>query len=131
MRNTIGQFIAGAVSENRQPIGTIRIRTRYKRKGLKRNYIKIGIPNTWVENARAVWEAENGLILKGMGIHHIDGNSLNDDISNLRLVSKAEHLAIHRPEFAERALAGFIAARRRLRWSTKSLTKTNRRHDLK
>ena len=30
-------------------------------------------------------------------VHHIDGNKLNNDISNLKIVTRAEHVAIHGP----------------------------------
>ena len=130
MRDAKGRYVAGVVSENSQPVGTLRMRTRHKRGGQQRYFRKIAHPKKWVENARFVWEESNGVIPRGYGIHHIDGNSLNDELTNLSLVSKAEHLEIHRPEFADKALSGFIAARKRLRWSTKSKTKSNRRGDI-
>lgn len=34
-------------------------------------------------------------------VHHIDGNKLNNDISNLQLVTRAEHINIHRKELLE------------------------------
>lgn len=44
---------------------------------------------------RYVWEFYNGKIPKGYEIHHIDFDRGNNDISNLQLVSKAEHRKIH------------------------------------
>ena len=44
---------------------------------------------------RYVWEKHNGPIPKGCHIHHIDGNPLNNDISNLRCVTPFEHAGEH------------------------------------
>lgn len=57
-----------------------------------------------------------------MGVHHKDRNKLNDDVSNLELCSKAEHLDEHREEFAEKCVSALVHARREKRWSTKSKT---------
>ena len=45
-----------------------------------------------------VWDENNpdDLRQKWMVIHHIDENPLNDDISNLQLMTKAEHMRLHR-----------------------------------
>jgi hypothetical protein len=110
------------------PVGTVRVRTRYERGGIKRAYVKVAEPNVWRLRAMVVWEQHHGPIPAGMGIHHRDEDTLNDDINNLEAVSKAEHLAIHRPAFKDRAIASFIRARRERRWSTKSATKRVGRH---
>ena len=44
---------------------------------------------------RFVWEENNGVIPKGYEIHHIDFNKSNNNISNLIMLSKKEHLEIH------------------------------------
>lgn len=44
---------------------------------------------------RLVWEKYNGEIPDGYQIHHIDGNKLNNDISNLQLLSAEEHTRLH------------------------------------
>lgn len=44
---------------------------------------------------RLIWEKHNGEIPKGYQIHHIDGNKLNNDISNLQLISAEEHTRLH------------------------------------
>uniref|UniRef100_A0A6M3KH51 Putative homing endonuclease n=1 Tax=viral metagenome TaxID=1070528 RepID=A0A6M3KH51_9ZZZZ len=97
---------------------TIRTRNRYG-KITKRRYIKTGNGNQWKLYSKYLWEQKYGKIPIGLGVHHIDGNPLNDTISNLALISKAQHLAIHRPEFSAKALAAFITTRRKIRWSTK------------
>ena len=40
---------------------------------------------------RDVWRAQHGPIPKGKDVHHIDRNPANNHISNLALMSKAEH----------------------------------------
>ena len=40
---------------------------------------------------RAVWEHFNGEIPKEYVVHHVDGDKSNNDISNLTLLTKAEH----------------------------------------
>lgn len=44
---------------------------------------------------RAVWEHFNGEIPKGYVVHHVDLNPENNDISNLTLLTKAEHRKLH------------------------------------
>ena len=41
---------------------------------------------------RVVWEYHHGEIPKGYHVHHKDGNSHNNDISNLSLVNQSLHL---------------------------------------
>lgn len=48
---------------------------------------------------RVIWEECNGPIPKGMVVHHIDGDRRNNDISNLKLVTRAEHSHIHKVLF--------------------------------
>lgn len=48
-----------------------------------------------IKRCRYVWESINGPIQKGMIIHHLDENKLNDDISNLVCVSRSQHMSIH------------------------------------
>ena len=41
---------------------------------------------------RVVWETNNGSIPKGYDVHHIDSNTHNNDISNLMLLERKEHM---------------------------------------
>ncbi len=43
---------------------------------------------------RVVWEYFNGKIPKGYHIHHVDGNTQNNSISNLKLIDAATHLSM-------------------------------------
>ncbi len=44
---------------------------------------------------RIVWEQENGPIPAQHEVHHIDGDKLNNDLSNLQCLSLSEHRRIH------------------------------------
>jgi len=45
---------------------------------------------------RYVWEYYNGIIPKGYDIHHKDHNKDNNNIDNLELLTKKEHIEIHK-----------------------------------
>ena len=59
---------------------------------------------------REIWKQANGAVPDGYHIHHIDGNPLNNELSNLGCVPVAEHLHHHGdlPKSPE-----YIAIRRR------------------
>jgi hypothetical protein len=122
-RNAKGQFLAGKPPENRYAVGTVRIRTRRRGNGEQRAYIKVAEPNTWRLRAHVVWEQHAGPIPKGYEVHHRDENKLHDDLANLALVTRSEHLVLHRPAFNDKRAKASAEARRRLRWSSKSATK--------
>lgn len=44
---------------------------------------------------RYVWKYYNGDIPEGYEVHHIDGDKANNDISNLQLLTVAEHRKLH------------------------------------
>lgn len=46
-------------------------------------------------NYRAIWRKHHGPIPHGHHIHHIDGNSSNNDIANLACITMFEHYLIH------------------------------------
>ena len=45
-----------------------------------------------------IYEKYNGVIPKGMQVHHIDHNKDNNEISNLKLLTKEEHNRLHKKE---------------------------------
>lgn len=47
---------------------------------------------------RVIWEDHNGPIPYDCIIHHIDGNSLNNDLSNLACVPLRDHLSVYHTE---------------------------------
>lgn len=81
-----GWFKKGNIPKNHKPIGSERIDT-------KDGYvlIKTAEPNVFRLKHRVVWESINGPIPKGHIITFIDGNKLNTEISNLRLITMAEN----------------------------------------
>jgi hypothetical protein len=108
-----GQFKKGIIPKNKLKVGAVTIRIR-KEQG-PRAFVKTAEPNTWERRARIVWQKFRGPVPHGFIIHHIDGNSLNDKISNLRLVNRHEHLRLHRDAFATERLSGLRKAAK-VRW---------------
>lgn len=98
------EFKKGQNATNWKPIGTI---TQRKDKfGVIRNWIKTDEPNKWIRYAVFVWIKYNGKIPKGFLIHHIDENSLNDNIDNLALLTRKAHFEIHKiGELGRKAIA--------------------------
>lgn len=58
-------------------------------------YIHVNVNGKTVAEHRLVWERANGPIPKGFEIHHIGGNSKNNDLTNLSLMTRSEHHRIH------------------------------------
>lgn len=57
---------------------------------------------------RVIWEETYGAIPDGYHIHHKDGNSLNNDVSNLELLTNSNHIKLHAPKRVESwAMVGF------------------------
>lgn len=44
---------------------------------------------------RAVWKFHHGEIPKGYDIHHVDFDKSNNDVSNLRMLTRLEHRRLH------------------------------------
>lgn len=61
----------------------------------KYGYRRIKVNRKYVFEHRAVWEIINGPIPQEMFIHHKDENRLNNDISNLELVTYESHRRKH------------------------------------
>jgi hypothetical protein len=95
------EFKKGQKGINWVPIGTIKTRVRKTREDT-RKWIKIAEPNKWKEYAKYIWEKYKGPIPKGILIHHKDRNKLNDNIENLELKSRAEHMNEHRREIRKK-----------------------------
>ncbi len=88
------EFKKGHKSHNRKPVGTIT--QRIDKNNKIRNWIKISEPNIWTEYAKYVWIKNNGNIPTGLVTHHIDENTLNDDITNLKTLTRAAHMKVHK-----------------------------------
>jgi hypothetical protein len=104
------EFPVGHTPANKAPLGTVR--ERPDKGGALRAWVKIAEPNRWRLRAVCVWEAANGSVPHGFVVHHENRDTLDDRPENLSLVSRAEHLAEHRPEFESRRALAAAAARR-------------------
>jgi len=78
------------------PVGSIT--TRIDKNGKGRRWIKISEPNKWIPYAQFVWIECGGNIPSGFILHHIDGDTMNDDTGNLSLVTRSLHISIHRED---------------------------------
>lgn len=50
---------------------------------------------TWINESKFIYHERNKVPYNSDIVHHIDGNPYNNDLSNLKLISKAEHNSIH------------------------------------
>lgn len=87
------EFKKGCASLRKVSVGTITTRT--DKGGKHRQWIKTSDPSEWMEYAKFVWIVNNGLIPKGMLVHHLDFDTMNDGIDNLALVTRKAHFGIH------------------------------------
>ena len=86
------------------PVGSEVNRT--DKNGKTRVWIKASDPDVWMMKSRFVWISNNGEIPKGLIVHHNDENCLNDNISNLALMTRKAHFEIHKiGEIGRKALA--------------------------
>lgn len=88
---------------------------KYKLMGSRKYYLSQSNTNAGRKNPKglhvAIWEFYNKReVPKGYHIHHKDGNTFNNDISNLECVSAREHLSKEgkknweKPEYREKVL---------------------------
>lgn len=94
--------------------------TEYKLMGSGKYYLSQSSTNERRKNPKglhvAIWEYHNGKeVPKGFHVHHKDGNTFNNDISNLECVSSREHAQKHfdknDPKFQKFQKAGQEAAK--------------------
>lgn len=90
------EFKKGRENTNRKEVGTIA--QRKKGTGKLRNYIKVAEPNKWELYAVYLVKQEGILIKKGCVVHHLNKNCLDDRIENLIVLTRAEHINIHRED---------------------------------
>lgn len=93
------EFKRGQRPANLMPVGSVTIR---KTKSGRRAFVKVAEPNRWKERATVVWEATHGPLRKGRVVHHRDRNPLNDELSNLEALTRAQHAEEHQQEIARR-----------------------------
>jgi hypothetical protein len=92
------EFKKGCSPANKLPIGSVTVRQH--RGDSPRAWVKVAEPNTWALRAAHVWEGLHGPIPPGQVIHHEDGDTLNDQPDNLRLITKAEHRQLHNAQIS-------------------------------
>lgn len=86
------QFKPGTRSPNYRAVGTIRM--------VKDGYLEIKIAEgmrQWKPLQRVIWERCNGKIPDGHNVSFIDRNKQNVEITNLRLMTKAENAIKNNP----------------------------------
>ncbi|HRH59169.1 MAG TPA: HNH endonuclease signature motif containing protein [Chitinophagaceae bacterium] len=91
-RKNSGQFIKGQLPHNTLRDGIISIRK--DERGKEYAFIRTS-QNKWVHLHRYNWEKENGPVPKGFILRFKDGDTLNPDVSNLQLITKAQHLFLN------------------------------------
>jgi hypothetical protein len=82
-------FVKGQRPPNHSPVGSIKIRNRNARPTV---WIKVSEPDKWEMLKRYNWKFFYGDIPEGMMVTHKDGNTLNCDPENLRLITRAENI---------------------------------------
>ena len=92
-----GQFKKGQPGRNYVPVGTISIRK--DKNGRSRRYIKVSnigrIQDKWRMFSTWLWMKERGPIPSGLFVHHLDGDSMNDQTINYALVTRSAHMLLH------------------------------------
>lgn len=94
-RSAATEFRPGVRPVNHQPVGTVRIRQRKNRTDAPRAWVKVAEPNMWRLRALLVYEAANGPVPKGLVVHHLNDDSLDDRPENLAALTRAEHALAH------------------------------------
>ena len=89
-----GWFQKGNIPPNHRPVGSERV--DYKDGYI---FIKVAEPNVWKLRGRVVWEKEKGPIPKGSCLAHLDGNPQNDNIENLRVITRAENARLNKIKY--------------------------------
>ena len=80
-------FQKGIIPHNTKKDGEIVLRRNKKNKSYY--WIRIS-PDNWELLHRVLWEKENGDIPKGFNVVFVDGNQMNCEVSNLKLISNSE-----------------------------------------
>lgn len=87
-------------SKNHRPVQYLPIGTEKK---LSDGYIWVKVDDqinakknvNWKQKQRLIWEQEHGPVPEGMFVTFLDGNRENFDLSNLALITRAEHARLN------------------------------------
>lgn len=86
------RFKKNRKSDNELPVGSITIRSDCKAKSdRKYKFIKVS-EEKWEMLHKHLWEQKNGKVPSGYCLWFKDGNSLNADLKNIELITRAENL---------------------------------------
>jgi len=102
------EFKKGSVPANCKRLGTVTMRK--DRAGPIRFIAVAGQTpqrHKWIPYAIYLWEKENGPVPAGFLVRHMDGDRLNDDLSNLKIVDRREHIAVmkaNNPNWKKKAI---------------------------
>lgn len=96
-RNEKGRFVKGTPQPYGFGKGKQEIPWNYHGGSIDQDtgYKRIYISGNRIYEHQYIWELHNGIIPENCVIHHIDGNKLNNNISNLQCISRSEHNKIH------------------------------------
>ncbi len=86
---------SGSTAPRYFPVGTVKQRKAGK---FKRRWIKVEEPNVWMLYAHFVVLSRGAILGRGGVVHHRDGDTLNDSKQNLRAMSRADHINLHRQQ---------------------------------
>lgn len=112
-----GQFIAGHTSWNKG-LSTPRrsVETEFKKGQIPHTYLPVGTeitrdegyiwqkiadPNVWHQKHRLIWESVYGPQPKGTTVIFLDGDRLNFDPENLKLITRRELLQLNRHKYTQ------------------------------
>ena len=90
------EFKKGRKSNNHKEIGVIV--QRKDKKGKIRNFIKVAEPNKWELYAVYLVKKQGIIVPKGSVVHHKNKNCIDDRIENLEVLTRAQHINIHRKD---------------------------------
>lgn len=91
------QFKKGHIGPGHKSIGDEVIK-RWKIDGAaarEQRFRKVGDPGIWKSVARIVWEAANGPIPKGHVVRYLNGDSMDDRLENLQVVTRRECIILN------------------------------------
>ena len=90
------EFKKGQKPKTYKPVGSIS--QRNMKDGKVRNFIKVEEPNKWELYAVFLVKQAGIKIPKGNVVHHINKNCLDDRIDNLEVLTRSEHINLHRKD---------------------------------
>lgn len=81
-------FKKNNLPHNTRADGDISIRADNRKKLYR--FIRVSL-SIWTPYSKFIWEQQNGKVPKGMCLWHSDGDTLNDNIDNLELITRREN----------------------------------------